>query len=1689
MTKQYIPARPPGPSILAGGSDPDIDQIAGELMASSAPQQQQPGPQVNDPDIDVLANEAMGVNGQLEQPLQPSGKAGLKAAPSAGPSIKRKSASGPTQLTPPPPPVRQPWEVAGQQLIQGGQQFINGAAAQFDRGLGRVANAAGQIPIAGPMGAGMIQQANAAQQEYARDPIGSGIAAVANAPRGLLGVVDALGNTVTRQLSEWGPSVHKNGPLAAPFNLAGAYDQIPGMRTLQQAYPGQSGTGQAAGASAIPAHVPIPIANPAVRGAIQGGIGGQFLGAVASTGEQAKRGPINYGKAAVEGLPVAALGAGLGAGIGKVIGKVIGGGPRPKGGAPEPTKPPQPKSPEAKPSEPIVMKDGSKFADANAVTAALRSDATPPEVKAELRDLMKQKDADFAGAGLKERPASRVNFADLGSDPTITDVQTRIKETMEAAQSSADVEQIKADTLKFIQRNYRGTGDVRPKLIEYAEATAKQQSLRTSAAEYAAKPPAPISDKFQGGISRATDSTGVGREPAAPPPDIKENTSNPLKPAELDPNDPIAKDYAFQEEMAKLFPAATQRAGSIERGIFNPRELTDAQLDTEIVAEHLDGRTGAGKDNNALAAEAARRQWVRENHPERQDWPTEEQHQAEYPDSAITHEETPAPAEPAYTPTTVSPEVPRPPRPAERTYAEVLDAQARDPRFGMLRRFNQGTNPAVEVKYPTELEEYLSGLAANPQKLREKWRADAGKDIADHLGITEDELWSFARKYHDDLKALARDQARMGGNYIDAPRAQPKPKEVLPPANAAPEAAAEVAESVAAPAAEPAAATPGERFTYQKNTEKPGGYVDLIDNHTGEVISSSKRTEAQAAALAAKYNDLAVNAPDKLEGELNRGSKNFLDFKKSADPERARIIEKGKALPADHELAEPLGRVAEAKHAFDEARARYEAAADAFYKHIKETQGTTSKRARKYIQDVEDLTATARKAGSDELTIEVNSANKLEPKAPKFQRGMSPDEAYSMVENLHSEMAAREAELSEARAGIKDSFLKSDLGSVNIPNEKGTVNVRAVPKRGTELNAVADEITGPVPDKEYIDRKISTVRTVAKKRGIRTRRGQRGSIKVVVGKKAAPPPKTVEENLAEGSAESKEVSDLANDRDAMTSLFTLRNTFDIVKEVSNDLHNEMITGIGKEALASHGIKFEPGDAPLVEASRALEPWTIREGGTPEVDLSKFSDEQLNALATARSVRQRMADAVRDELTKFDEEYGSLDNMPNRVKTQYTTLEQLEQSLSGYSPRSGTSEGGILGGIRNAFYDYIFKWNAAYHALNLVDPFIVGSARVGINRVMAAKALIHGDAAVKAFVKGVGNETAIQALRKETNIDFKTPKGVKAGKLTKLKQGLAKVQSKLPDLPSERWNFEDSFLAGVIERGDRIGYEGKGTQYAKDLATGKLSPEEQIKAFSDAMNIAQEITGSGSFGLNKDIVQRIGVGAKAISLFTSQPLRQTRILSDIITKDMKVDPVDASARLLAFAAATTLFGGRALLPKESDLLEMVPSVRPFFRGVQDFLDKGKLFENVPIIGRDLTDKLRYSMIPFLGGVQQNMLAAEMEKFIRTFQGQKWDDLAKASLFWTLSRFAGGGGLEAAKATKNFGAAAEGDKKITAYPSISIGGGAPAGSKKFSQITGKKYDKGQAVADSLLPGVDKRIGKFIKQARRDKIDKTK
>lgn len=1042
--------------------------------------------------------------------------------------------------------------------------------------------------------------------------------------------------------------------------------------------------------------------------------------------------------------------------------------------------------------------------------------------------------------------------------------------------------------------------------------------------------------------------------------------------------------------------------------------------------------------------------------------------------------------------------------------------------FGDTRTYRQGMSGVdAQVTFPSPLEADLATYAAKGYK--NTLGEQRLNKMAEDLGIPREELYQYATEYNNSVKQQAREQAQA---VISAGKAVEDVFLIAPKAtrNETPPAVTEVADKYTPTAPDgyeissptsPSGAEPTttlvkptprkDRFTVQKNTKKKGGYVDIIDSSTGEVISSSKRTEAQAAALAAKYNDLAVNAPDKLEPELRRGSKNFLDFRKTSDPVRNEIVEAGQDLPEGHALSEPLKAVATAKQAFDHARAKFESAVDAFYKLTGEKQGVTMKRERRFNKEVEALVKDAQASGGKDLTVEINNGERVEPvEAPRFQRGMKPEEAFKVVEDLHADMKAKEKAYQASRKDVEQPFLESDLGqSVNIRTEDGgKVNIRAVPKQGTELNAKAEEIRGPVPSQEKADRSWAKVQRVANQKSVKTRRNQRGSLRVVIGKKSAPPAEKLNATESMFSSLIQSAEELASRAKTRASdlrrALTLKNTGDIMSDISDrfetDLKTEWDQFFGRLLKASHGIKFDTEDAGLLEVARLLEPWTLREGGqaevttadgvTKRVDLSRFSPEQLWYLSQEKAAYSRLADAIQETLNVIDE------NVPHEerdfdLQKDINVLTQTRDHLSGIRPRDGSGEAEFVRWLSGSFMDYLFKWYPRFHLLNMTDLPITGGLRLGLHRISSAVELFGSDKSVRDFLLGVQSKSAVDEARQDWARETLDVDGKKSNSL------LAKIR-RTADFPSDQMNFLATFGAGAIERGEQIGYKGfsgleAGRQYLKDFASGTLPKEEQIMAYSHSLQAAHDVTGLGMRGLNRDVIQRSGSLGRAVTVFTSQPIRMARLVVNKTIKAIRsgeITPLEGAARLASFVGAQVFFGGEAIIPKEVDTLEETfPQIKPYVQAVRDVANALQGARYIPLVGRDLTEKLRVHLLPTLGNIRGNIA---LEKIGRLFeQGKKLDPRALSSgIFLTLSWAFRGGGTALEQAAKNFSAAAKGDKTFYAFEGV----GSHPKKTTFKKLEKRNYNMGDALADTFLPGERPSVGAWKKQQREAAIEKS-
>ena len=1648
IISQVPPPPPDAPSILASNVDADAERIADELMGNA------PAAPI-DTEADQIANELMQLPAEMPQslPTKPATKSQPKvekkaAAPQpVGNFIKTGNpAAKPVKMNVPPPPDPM-------------TTYLGGLAMAPFKALDSGIGALRQNPVIGPTFNHLAAIASAEGAERRKHPLESSAATLGvGIPRGILGLGEDIGNIIARSTGH-----------GAPFNFRGLVDNLPGAPAVQQAYPGSVAGGETAGASAIPASAPLKfIANPVIRHAAQGALAGEVLGAVGHGGQQAKQGPVDFGAALQAGIPTAVMGGALG-GLGAAAPKAF----KAMGGK---AKPVEPQAPQA--SESIKLQDGSELSPADAIKA-INDPTTPPQVTSEIQQLLAAKDREILGLGSARKKAAKQEvrptaFDDLTKNPTPKEIDERISSEIAKATDLDAVNTIENDASKLISQSIKMkplqnaameklTQAAKAKRESFAATEAPKQNTdipQIPFSEPQTKAPVPPANFMSTRAAKLRDQippkgsyeipkdTITPADPAGAPDRIAEAKAayeaeieavkKNEKPAiEWPDSQPDIPPVNWRDSLPKPAPAPRKDVLAKPNEIIEePPTANEARLKEE--ERYFPGSTkvfGKASEGGYYTPKEMNDRQLNEHITNLQ--------------NLITYvKRTPGKRMPAGTETELK--------------AMVGELTRREQRkvLNLEKDWNQEDLLASESEpqtltpgKPLEGKVEQSVVVPDAQKLPPREQLDT---------LTLDELNKI-----DDTNFSKEDQQALGDALLRRMDVELREAE-------AQQQAAQVQP------AEPI----GPRYTVEK-TETGS---KIVDTQTGEIVSENKNGLEQNSRRAEQLNSLSNN-PEALEAELRRGSRNTFGVKKGEPGIREQIVKAGSELPEGHKLSEPLQKVADLKQRYDEARAQFFSLVDAYNALIgKSPVFGIPKRLPIFMEQVENLSKEALKQGNlDELSIEVQNEFKLEPKdRSRFKRGTSEADAYAEVKRASDEHQALKDELSQARGAVKDEFLRSDLGqSVNVRTPKGVVNIRAVPKQRSELNARAEALKGPVPEEAEIQRTITDVKrshkelaaqydeaattTKPKPRG-RGRRNQKGSVTLVGGRQQA---NATEIALAKGAEKSKEITDLANSAEKVKSLLTTKHSFDILKDIGTvnlddtpiNLHNEIWLAVAKETTLARRAKFGEVDPNLLDETLRMSADEIR---TDQSLLSKFTPEQVNFLATRKELRSETASILRDSAGLIKEEYKSIAEMPNKVRHQYEVLQQLAESFSPRGSIEGTSEFALMKQFRSFMYDYIFKWNPAYHGLNLLDPFVLGSSRVGIQNVVRAKALLQ-DPIVKEYMKAVPSKDVIKQLREESSM-ANQPKLKETG-LGKAFRKVAEFKDKLPDLPSERWNFEDSFIAGAIMRGDRIYGKGRGAQYVKDLASGKLSLSEEVANMVDSLQVADDLTGSASLGINKNPFQRVGF-ANSFAQFVSQPIRVTRLLRRYIAeKDI--------GGLLTFAAMNVAFGGRALLPQEVDVLKAHPGLRKTIEGLEDFLDTGNVAKNVPVIGRDLTEKLRYSaLIPFAGGISTPLVNDFVLKFMKDYEGERWNHVTKSAFIMGLVATLGGGGAEANRIVSNIQGLMEGDREMYAFTRS----GKVKGSDKFSNITGEKFDLGNAVKEAVLPGDNPKVAAFKKSALR-------
>lgn len=894
------------------------------------------------------------------------------------------------------------------------------------------------------------------------------------------------------------------------------------------------------------------------------------------------------------------------------------------------------------------------------------------------------------------------------------------------------------------------------------------------------------------------------------------------------------------------------------------------------------------------------------------------------------------------------------------------------------------------------------------------------------------------------------------------------------------------------------AMTAGANLYQYRKTAK--GY-EVYNEATGD-IAKKNWSEAKTKEYVDGLNQKLSENPEFSRSQGRRDG--FSLFKKQSDYRKELEAGAEQTVSKDHRLSPVLNEVAQAKLKMDRAEAEANAYEDALREMAQLESGPLTKTAPGYSKELEQAAVEKAKLKKDPklLGLEFTASHGSEGKV-SLKPGTSIDEAFAKwqekrtayQESAKAYRSIRDSKVSEIRAAIDNQELPQTF---NIDTGDGIVNSRLVPKgdaakelaeqlptRTTEVRRSVSEVNNYMKGRaaaaqaDYQANANST-RPARAAKGVRS---QRGAINLGLKKQHQRPtqqqPAPAAAAVAQGANKSPQIADYANDAAMLGRVFELRRSLDIARQRNATTHNAIWESIAKETLQGRGIKFKPEHETLINESLRMDPSEIRMGAN---GLNVLDAAQRNYLATRRTIRQTTGKAIKAEREAWLQQYGgNVDEMPTSVRHDYRVFQQLEEAFTGGSGKTDTGEFSELGGIlTGAMYDYVFKWNPAYHALNLFDPLVVGSSRAGIQRIMAAKMVQQTDAQVRDFLNGVESKSPIDQLRSETRLKTAQTAAIKPTLYSKGKQAIANLQGKLPDLPSEKWNFNDSLAAGVIMRGDKIKHKGGGVQYLKDMAAGKLPQDEMIKGMVDALQVADDITGAGALGVNKDPVQRTPM-MKFVTQFTSQPYRVARLLKQYAQ-------AGEADKIATFLAMTALVSGRAALPKETDILKFLAdkNTRKVIYAVEDMLDAVNIIDDVPVIGRDLTDKMRYSLVPVLGGLQTNMVIDNIAENLKNLAGKKFDKIGEAIVWQSLSALLGGGGLEMGRIKRESENAQEGDKKVYAPHPLPYGEARPDKST-FRKISGRAYNTGDALGNMVLPGRSPIEGAYVKKAQRKRLDK--
>lgn len=977
----------------------------------------------------------------------PAAVTALPPAP-ALPTISRKKATaapGNVQMAAPPPPNA--FDKAGQAL--------QGMARNAYHGVK-------DIPVIGnaaQMAKGMADTAQRAGQQFQKSPLEAIAAGAAGLPAGFFGAADSVANFIPAALGQ-----------GAPFNSKGVAENIPGIKQLIAGAPDAAAAGEFVGGMAVPmgklAKLPA-----AIRGPL---IGGGFAG-LGNVQEQAKHGNVDWGKAAQETAGGALIGGAAETALhapqiikaGQGATKKIAGNSataEPAKGVDTKSQWAKPDAPAAKaapaaakgkaPSKPVLieMPSGEQIPLSQARTY-LKDPIVPEGVKAQIRESMNRLDDHVPGQPLpgNQIPAPPAVTVD-GYVPPV-DAMTGMG--IEGPARPAD---------RF------GAPDVPPQ----SWSQARNAPAPTEAA--------PTWEQFA--PQRTPQAPGV--EPGFTPPEAP-------RPPAFGP-DPL---------MGPPEPAGPHQPEPVNR-IIGGKEVT---LKGDQAVEFVKTQETYQRQRKQVEADYAGEPSIQRKELKLLEDSYHENLKKFLPEEVtrpepVAEEGKPAPEkltdeQKAQDPRQNADPAPEPPAEVPRYYdhdAEIAHSQLEQTMFPKaFEAYNIGFNTKggknavhegktimptnlsdrdlASMVHEFEIEARLTQGRTYQQRNKFKEIAEALRQEEVRRAVRAEKGLSLPENPFDEIRKLSDEDLttiyHKGSEKAKADAQAEIDRRVQEEIKQA-EATARIAE-----AEKPKVpAEPQKPYTVGPDPDpvKAKQGYKAIFGPDGEVHSSSKRKTEQAQAVA-----------DKLTAGTTKASQGIGDRytpKTKADPDyRGKIAENGK--PAPPEVQTKLQPVAEAKHAYDEAKAKADAAHDAWMELAKvppQSPAFTFKKKQAVYTPEHEAAILKGERSSPDFGLEVNNTVKHVGEY-KFKPGTTAAEAAAKVKDLRHAAnaandaynAARKAVQAEVEAGLRDGSLPE---SVNIDHPKGAVNMRLAAKQGSKAEAKLRELQGPIPDVEYTSRAL-----------------------------------------------------------------------------------------------------------------------------------------------------------------------------------------------------------------------------------------------------------------------------------------------------------------------------------------------------------------------------------------------------------------------------------------------------------------------------------------------------------------------------------------------------------------------------------------------------------------------------------------